>query len=263
MPDRKSNLFLEAICGLIFVAAIILLPAVLTGSFGDSAFFRNASVITDFITLLAGLGGAVLGSLVTGRVWESHARNAKREKQKAELFKVVIKTSLIQSDFVNLKREIDESIKNANANGLVEMPNWTKVQSDPGNFEQISVSPDDLVSFMEAKEYNLLSDMVELGMKHARICDAFNTYSQQRLELKDHMPQNSVSGPVVSSSLTEQDRLRLAPRFLELDSLLTSIEKLLPEYIEKARSVTNRIGPAARKYLNDPNFPLLREVDAR
>ena len=263
MFEHNSKLFLETICGLIFAVAIIFIPAVLTGSFNNSALLLNASVATNFITLLAGLGGAVLGSLVTGRVWEAHARNAKKEKQRAELFKVVITTSLIQSDFVNLKREIDESIKSANANGLADMPNWTKVQSNPGNFERISVSPDDLVSFMEAKEHNLLSDIIELGMKHARLCDAFNTYSQQRLELKDHMPKNSVSGPVVSSSLTKEDRLRLAPRFLELDSLLTSIEKLLPEYIERARSVTNRIGPAARKYLNDPNFPLLREVDVR
>lgn len=116
---------------------------------------------------------------------------------------------------------------------------------------------------MEAKEYNLLSDIIELGMKHARVCDAFNTYSQQRLELKDHMPKNEISGPVVSSLLTKEDRLRLAPRFLELDSLLISIEKLLPEYIDKARSISNRLGPAARKYLNDPNFPLLREIDVK
>lgn len=151
MSDRKNNLFLEAICGLIFVAAIIFIPAALTGSFGDSAFLQSASVITNFITLLAGLGGAILGSLVTGRVWESHARNAKKEKQRAELFKVVIKISLIQSDFVNLKREIDESVENANSNGLADMPNWTKVQSNPGNFERISVSPDDLVSFWRQK----------------------------------------------------------------------------------------------------------------
>ena len=116
---------------------------------------------------------------------------------------------------------------------------------------------------MEAKEYDLLNEIIELGMKHAKVCDAFNTYSQLRLELKDHMPNNVVAGPVVSSTLTKEEHGRIAARFLELESLLASVERLLPEYIEKARSVCSRIGPAARKYLDDSNFPLLREGDAK
>ena len=82
MIDRKVSLFLEAICGLIFAAAIVLIPAVLTSNSGDSSPLPSASLVANFITLLAGLGGAVLGSLVTGRVWEAQARSAKKEKQK-------------------------------------------------------------------------------------------------------------------------------------------------------------------------------------
>jgi len=170
---------------------------------------------------------------------------------------VMIKSSLIHSDFTNLRREMNESVRKANEQGLVDRPKWTKVQANPDEFEKIEITPDDLVCLFEAREFKLLSDLVEIGMKHSRLFGAFNTYSRLRSELKDHMPIHEVTGPVLGSNLTSEDFLRLQPRFLELTSLLDSIDSLLPRYVEESKNVTEMLGPAARKYFKDPKFPLL------
>jgi hypothetical protein len=220
----------------------------------------NNTLITNLITLLAGLGGAILGSWVSGRIARSHAGAEKTNRQKTEFFKVMIKCSLIQSDFANLKRELDDAVVTADKNGLANQPKWTKVQSNPDEFEKIEITPDDLVCLFEAREFDLLSDLVALGMKHSRLIGAFNTYSRLRLEMKDHMPKSDVNGPVVGSLLTNEDLLRLQPRFLELSSLLESIDQLLPKYIQESTLLSEKLGPAAREYFEDKEFPILKSI---
>lgn len=220
----------------------------------------NSTIITNFITLLAGLGGAILGSWVSGRIARNYADTEKTNRQKTEFFKVMIKCSLIQSDFTNLKHELDEAVVMADKNGLANQPKWAKVQSNPDEFEKIEITPDDLVCLFEAREFELLSDLVAIGMKHSRITGAFNTYSRLRLEMKDHMPKNDVKGSVVGSNLTKEDFIRLQPRFLELSSLLESIDQLLPRYVEESMLLSEKLGPAARKYFKDPKFPVLKSI---
>jgi hypothetical protein len=217
------------------------------------------TVITNLITLLAGLGGAILGSWVSGFITRQHANTEKSDRQKTEFFKLMIKCSQIQSDFTNLLQGFNESITVADSNGLANMPKWAKIQSNPDDFDKIEVSPDDLVCLFEAREYNLLSDIVELEMKHVRLFGAFNTYSRMRMELKDHMPISDANGPVVGANLTEEDALRLRPRLLELSSLLESIFDLLPRYVDESKSISEKLGPAARKYFGDPKFPILTQ----
>lgn len=219
------------------------------------------TVVTNGITLLAGLGGAILGSWVSGRIARSHAKDEKTNRQKAEYFKVMIKCSLIQSDFVNLKRAIDESVAAADKNGMADQSKWTKVQANPDEFEKIVIAADDLVCLFEAREFDLLSGLVEIGMKHARLVGAFNTYSRLRSKLKDHMPNNEIKGPVVGADLNQADLLRLQPRFLELSSLLDSIDDLLPRYIVDSKLLSDKLGPAAIKYFEDPKFPTLRPAE--
>jgi hypothetical protein len=220
----------------------------------------NNTIITNLITLLAGLGGAILGSWVSGRLARNHANAEKTNRQKTEFFKVMIKCSLIQTDLANLKRELDEAVVITDKNGLAHQPKWTKVQSNPDEFDKIEITPDDLVCLFEAREFDLLSDLVAIGMKHSRMIGAFNTYSRLRLEMKDHMPNSGVKGPVVGSILTNEDFLRLQPRFLELSSLLESIDQLLPRYVEESMQLSEKLGPAARKYFKDPKFPVLKSI---
>jgi hypothetical protein len=220
----------------------------------------NSTIITNLITLLAGLGGAILGSWVGGRIAINQASDEKTNRQKTEFFKVMIKCSLIQSDFTNLKSEMDDAVVKAGEHGLENQPKWTKVQSNPDEFEKIKIEPEDLVCLFEAKEFDLVTDLVAIGMKHSRLIGAFNTYSRLRLEIKDHMPKSEINGPVVGSILNNEDMLRLQPRFLELSSLLESIEQHLPIYIKESTLLSEKFGPAARRYFKDPKFPMLKSI---
>ena len=100
----------------------------------DSFFDPNT------VTLVAGFGGAVLGSVVSGLVTARQNSNARKIEQKAGIFKLMIKSSLIQSDFESLLNSIQESVDKADRNGLKEAPKWAKVQANAGAFDKISGS---------------------------------------------------------------------------------------------------------------------------
>lgn len=220
----------------------------------------DEALIANAINLVTGFGGAIIGALVSGYVVKSHTKEIRTNQLRAEFFRLMIKSSLIQTDFVNLRRSINESIETADKYGIQGMPLWAKVQANPSDFEKISITPDELTCLFEAKEFTLLTGLVELGLRHTRLFEAFNTYSRLRSELKDHMPKTDFKGPVVGSILTQDDHTRLQPRLLELGSLLDSVVGLLPKYVSDSKSICDSIGPAARKYFNDPKFPTLAEV---
>ncbi|MEP6828281.1 MAG: hypothetical protein ABJA10_09430 [Aestuariivirga sp.] len=215
------------------------------------------AILANVITILVGFGGAIVGACVSGHVAKQQLKEAKTQQQKAEFFKLMIRLSLVQTDFVNLKRSIDESIAEANAHGMNEMQTWAKVQGNAGDLDRISFSPDELTCLFEARQFDLITEIIGLGLKHTRLFDAFNTYSRLRVELKNHMPNDEVDGSFIGSNLTAADRQRLQPRFLELASLIDSILDLLPDYIEESTKVSSSIGPAARKYFGDNNFPVI------
>lgn len=217
----------------------------------------------NIVTLVAGFGGAVLGSVVSGLVTARQNSNARRIEQKAGIFKLMIKSSLIQSDFENLLNSIQDSVAEADRNGLRETPKWAKVQANAGAFDKISIDPEDLLCLFEAREFKLLNELVELGMKHGRVIDAFNLYSKLRTELKDHMPRHDIRGPIIGANLNPDDQLRLGPRFLELSSILDHLDKLLPRYLAEAANINTRIGPAARKFFKDKKFPILVASDEK
>ena len=217
----------------------------------------DEALLGNVISLLTGFGGAIVGAFVSGYVAKSQTREIRKNQQKAEFFKLMIKSSLIQTDFANLQRMITDCIEIAKKNGNQEMALFGKVQSNPGDFDKIVIHPDELTCLFEAREFNLLSDVVELALKHTRLFEAFNAYSRLRSELKDMMPNNEINGSVVGSNLTADEIRRLQPRFLELGSLIDSVVKLLPEYVSVSESVCSKIGPAAQKFFGDQKFPTL------
>lgn len=206
------------------------------------------------------IGGAISLLLAKQSSKETVKRDAaaKRERQRAEAFRSLLNAQHIYSDLVGIQSLIHESLNQANEAGMVSMPNWTKVVAPVGVFERIPIDTNDLVIFMEAKEPDVINDLREISMQHATVCTAMKLYADLRTQLKDHMVVEETKGNVHSSMLTADELKRLSPRFLEMESLLTSVTSRLPGYISKAKSVVTHIPHVTRKFLNDPNFPTVR-----
>jgi gas vesicle protein len=222
----------------------------------------------DINNLLSGLVGAVIGAVIGGAISLLLARQAsnetakrdlaaKRERQRAGALRASTKAQQIFTELIATQTLINESIKKADDAGHADGHLWTKVIAPVGGFRPIAIDTDDLVLFVEAEEFDLVNELLQMSMNHETVCEAAKTYAALRSDLKNHMPAHSVQDQVLGAFLSEEDLKRLRPRFLELDTLITDMVARLPQYIEQTKSVASRVGPAARKFLKDPRFPRL------
>jgi hypothetical protein len=220
--------------------------------------------------LLSGFGGAVVGSLLAGAISWNLARQAGREaairdaaikqdQQRAQAYRCLITAHRIASELISLKAMIDDSLRRANDLGMTASPTWTRVITPIGPFAAIEVDTHDLVVFMEAHEFEIVNDLIEVSMKHADINEAMKLYAQMRMQLMDHaqVDETNSDGGHHILMITEEGKKRLSAQFAEMESLLTTAISLLNRSVEKAKDVAVRIGPASRKYFNDPKFPKL------
>ena len=188
----------------------------------------NSAWWTNFFTLIAGLGGALLGAGATALLTWTLSRQDRRVKQKAEFFQLMIKLSLIQTDFVNLKNLIEKQVIEAQKSGIKNQPLWSMIQPNAGQLDRISIDPSELVCLYEARAFEAIAEIIEAGMMHATIVDAFNIYSELRINLKDYMPKHSVAGPLVTTVLSKEQLLEVTPRLMELESTIVMILERLP-----------------------------------
>jgi len=94
-------------------------------------------------------------------------------------------------------------------------------------------------------------------MRHAAVCNAIEQYGRLRAEFRDLVPTHGGSGNVLHSGLTQEVYDGVRVRMLEMNTLIDTLLPLLAEYIVDGRSLVRCIGPAARKFLKDDDFPLM------
>jgi len=83
-------------------------------------------------------------------------------------------------------------------------------------------------------------------------------YGRLRAEFRDMVATQGGSGNVLYAGMTKEVYDRVRARMLEMNTLIETLMPLLPEYIASGRSLITRIGPAARKFLKDDDFPLMK-----
>jgi hypothetical protein len=220
----------------------------------------------EWLGIWGALGGAVVGGVISAIVsWMVAVRatrdqlalraDDRKEVEKALAFRLFVKAGLIASDYVSTFKAIDVQIADNGGADNAEFL-FTLVIPVVGKLAPQQLDVDEISVFYRAGESSIVNDAIELFMRHEAFISSFEEYKRQRIDLKNYMPMTSVDGNIVSSALSEQQRLQLMPRFLELESLIQGIYRFRDDDIKASASLCNRLGPAARKYFGDEKFPI-------
>ncbi|TPM34457.1 hypothetical protein [Mesorhizobium sp. B2-3-5] len=227
--------------------------------------------IAEYATLLAGFGGAVLGSVISAFVAFLLAKQTSREtlerdeharvaEQQSYALRLMVKSSLILSDVVALKKLIDESLSNANDRGLTGLPLWKRVLPIVGSYQLYDVDAAELSPLIAAKDSDLMQTAVTLFMQHRNLVEVVRLYSEKRDGVKDIIKNHlAVEEGVITSGLTKEEHSRMVPLEIELESLIKSIRVMVSDLTEMGEKVTFGIGPAMRKFFGTDDFPVFEK----
>ncbi|MBO6857653.1 hypothetical protein [Roseibium sp.] len=233
----------------------------------------NLFFTPELISLVSGLGGAVLGALIAGLIsWVLARQSAKltlerdeaaREKeQMGHALSLMIKSSLILSDVVGLGNKIEEALRQTKEIGMPETPLWRRIPPTISHKQIYPVEAIELAPLLEAKEHDLVQTAIEVFLQHATLGTAAEKYNALRSEMKDRIPKHKgTDGNMVHSTLHESEVAALAPHELELETLITEILKSVQALKVSAEKVTFGVGPAIRAHYKTKDFPQLVSVD--
>ncbi|EJJ26642.1 hypothetical protein [Rhizobium sp. CF142] len=205
--------------------------------------------------------GVLIGGMITMATTGYFAGREHRKKRKSEAIAVALKATLINNSFSYLLKHIksaDNKAKGTNPSAKLDL--WTRVPLISGKLEQIVIEPDELLVFIEAREYELVQELLTLTMRHKSICDAFNDFNDRKIELRTRVTEGTVTGPEIMSHTTPLD-VTSQIIIMELDTLTNSIFELLPTYRKESRDLCTKLTPALRKHLRDKSIPYLKDAN--
>lgn len=247
---------------------------ILAGSLLTLFSLEKFSATSDHATLLAGFGGAVLGSGMSAVVSFILAKQtsaetlrrdneARRAEQKSYVLRLMVKASIVLSDVIAIQKTIDQSLSNANDRKLTGEPLWKRVLPMVGSHQTFDIDPAELSPIIAAKDNELMQASVTLFMQHRNLLEAIKAYAQKRDKVKDvvtnHFEENQ---GVITSALTQAQMSALLPLEVELESIITQIRAMLVDLKPTGERVTYSLGPAMRKYLGDNTIPIFSDPAA-
>ncbi|BEV45981.1 hypothetical protein [Afipia carboxidovorans] len=224
------------------------------------------------VELIGPLIGTVVGGAISATVAfllakqnnrTIEARDAKQRKQlqKSALLKLQMRASILASDVASTMRAIDQMLNEANEAGRSGWPKHARIKPIVGNHEKVSFPIEEMEPLIEAKEFDIVQDLVELSMRHEAFVQAISTYSNLRLDLKNKVTITSVEGSVFGASLNDHELKQLKPYLVELEALIEHALSMGRSLETQAKATITKIGPAARKHLKDQSFPHLTWAD--
>jgi len=261
--------FRNSVVELVSVALLTLIVGLSVGAL----WWSTAISSPDRVSLVSSFGGVILGatigafvSLLVARQASLDARlrdlNAHRLEQRANALRLLVKASLVLSDVTAIRRAIDESLEEANRRQLTNLPMWQRIMPMIGGHVAYEIDSAELAPLIEAGQAELVQDAIEMLMQHRTLIEAVEDYSAKRQKIKEIIEAHHIENDtIIVSSLTKEDKSRLLPYGLELESLITTIRQRLPNLEAQARHVASSIGPAMAKHFDDPTFPQLQPVE--
>lgn len=210
------------------------------------------------------IGGGIAAAVSFILAWQSNRAVSKRDKEerrqnhKSALLKLQMRASILASDVTNTMRTIDDMMRAANRAGRTGWPKHARITSIVGSYDKISFPVDELEPLVEAKEFELVNDLIEISMRHQAFMEAISTYSRMRLELKNKVTIASTDGNVLGAMLDDHELRQLQPYLIELETLISQALEMGRDLEAQTKRTVTKVGPAARKFLADPHFPKIQ-----
>lgn len=225
------------------------------------------NVISDDTTaLLAGLGGAVLGALVSALFsWLLHRASIRREidkekrqsvsSEKAVALSALVRLQSLINVAIDLRSHVIDCLAEASNAGHSDLQAWQKITPIAG-FTQIapSFSVEEISLLLSAKEPKVANELIRFRSRIESLLEAMREYNRIKRELKDLMPPTVMQGRMGLSSFTPAGYARIAPTVLECQDLifqiLTALAEDCPNGIEISRATT----AALNSYFGDTSY---------
>jgi hypothetical protein len=223
---------------------------------------------TDLTTLLAGLGGALIGGIVSYAMTHAgmtHAdrRDATQETnlQKVSSLAALLKAQQIANGIQTQKGYIVECREEANAAGMISAPLWRQVKIQVGNKIPAPIfATEELVPLMVSGNANLINECQIAALRYSGLISSFEAYNLKREELQKLIAPYSrpdVDGRVLTE-LPADRHAEYSVRELEVESLIRAIVAAIESDLPEAISLCKNLSQAYKKHFNDPLFVSLK-----
>lgn len=205
----------------------------------------------------AAIDGAIVGSLSAGVItWllqrnqdrrQSHDRNTGLARS------LIFKLVRMYSDLAGFKNHITEGEANAKQNNL--KLGWQSLRAIGNLPERVSFSPEEMGYLLSLGNDDLFNKVLSLDVVHSSTIGIFELYKERRLALTDSLAASKMEGTVGTSELNEAEMAFFAPKFAELDLLVTDMKSRAEVDAKECRTALEETAIAARKTLG-PTFSI-------
>ncbi len=201
-----------------------------------------------------GFGGVLLTAVLTAITSAHFAGREFRKQRRSEAIAVALKVSLIANDFAEKHRAYQDARNKHKAHNDPRRPFWSFIGVKAGRHERITIEPNELLVFIEAREYEIVRQLAVLDMRHKAVCDALNEFADLKRELRSRMTgPTSIGDHVLNIADVFDEPTQII--LVQMGALSQSTADLLPTFSAEALALCSSITPALRRHLKDNKIP--------
>ena len=196
----------------------------------------------------AAIAGAIVGGGISMALQLLANRSAIKVRQadaKAQLAaqarSLVLKTVKIESDFLQFRKDLEESRILAQQNGIPF--GWASFRATANLPREIVFTNEEIAALSACKNDSLFNDVLALDEVHSSVLQIMLLYRSKRFELSDSLPAQ-MSGNIGISSLSPEEFNKLAPKMVEVDLLAKDLASLIEQESSEPMSLSNRLAAA-------------------
>lgn len=222
-----------------------------------SSFINSSIRAEDKATLFAGLGGTILGGLISwaiARQTAADARATAKENQwqteKSHALKTVIRVAQLTNGIYTIHRAIEGPIESAGVPDDPSAPIWHLLRQTTHTHRDVNFDADDLTPFTFAGKNNLIQKMMELSTKYNTLSEAYAIYIRKREEFQEFAEPYSRFDPETGQHetiLKGEAQVRGANKIFELDGLTKELRLNAAEYHREAQETCTLIDAFTQK----------------
>lgn len=192
---------------------------------------------------------AIVGALVGGGMSAALQVFANRSATKVRLAEanahltaqarsLVLKTVKIESDFLQFRKDLEESIALAKQNGIPF--GWRAYRAAANLPREIIFTNDEIAALSACKNDDLFNDVLALDEVHSSVLQIMSLYRTKRFELSDSLPAK-MSGSLGTSALTQDEFNKLAPKMAQVDLLANDLASLIEVESSQPMGLSKRL----------------------
>jgi hypothetical protein len=239
----------------------------------------NDAMKDVIIPLVSGLGGAVVGAVVSYFTASRLAKQtsaevlerdkaARRDNDVRAAHQVFVKLSVIANSLCGYHKQVEEMIAKADADGNAKILISEKLSTFAGieRASPVEFSPDELSIYIAGKQQDYMNNLLLLARHHEIHISHLITFAKLKAALHEEIAAIGVTTRD-ESGMSRTRIPNMHPRYNlvmtkrdELEIYTKSMRTLLAEGDKLARRVTEQFNRATEAYLGEGSMPDFEEV---